>query len=207
MNTTDYLIKKFGSGSPRIIPGMIRQNLYELFAELGYKIGCEVGLFRGRNAVSMFRAIPELKLYGVEPYADQPYSTRPKTQERYAYNKMRADQRLEGRNAIMIEKFSEDAVKDIPYDSLDFIYIDGDHSYDYVMLDIILWSRKVRKGGIVSGHDYEVPGGLKRKPDVNIQQAVDNYISMHKISPWYLTDKTTKRNHSDRCPSWFFVKT
>lgn len=209
MNTKDYLINKYGPGTPgtpQVIPGMLRKNLYQLFAELGFKLGCEVGVFRARNARSMFREIPGLKLYGVEAYADQPSSTRHKTIPRYDRNRRMASERMEDRNFILIEKFSEIAVQDIPYDSLDFVYIDADHSYDYVMTDIILWARRVRPGGIVSGHDYILPGDYRHKFDINVKEAVDDYTRLHKISPLYLTDKAIAINKSDKCPSWFFVK-
>lgn len=38
--------------------------------------------------------------------------------------------------------------------SLDFVFIDGDHEYDGVMADIRAWLPKVRKGGVIAGHDY-----------------------------------------------------
>lgn len=38
--------------------------------------------------------------------------------------------------------------------SLDFVYIDADHSYDIVKKDIISWYPKVKYGGIIAGHDY-----------------------------------------------------
>lgn len=211
MNTKDFLINKYGPSpipnAPQVIPGTIRQNLYQLFAELGFKLGAEVGVFRGRNARSMFREIPGLRLYGVEPFADQPSSTRHKSIPRYDRNRQAMAGRIKDRNFTLIEKFSEEAVQDIPYDCLDFVYIDGDHSYDYVMTDIILWTRRVRKGGIVSGHDYILPGDYRHKFDINVKDAVDDYTSLHKISPLYLTDKTIAINKSDKCPSWFFVKT
>jgi len=40
-------------------------------------------------------------------------------------------------------------------ESLDFVFIDGDHSYDGVTRDIKAYWPKVRIGGIISGHDYE----------------------------------------------------
>lgn len=210
MNTADYLINKYGPnpvpGTPQVIPGTLRKNLYQLFAELGFKLGAEVGVFRARNARSMFREIPGLKLIGVEAYDDQPSSTRHKTVPRYERNRRVTNERMRDRNFILIEKFSEIAVQDIPYDSLDFVYIDADHSYDYVITDIILWTRRVRPGGIVSGHDYILPGDYRHKFDINVKEAVDDYISLHKISPLYLTDKTIGINKSDKCPSWWFVK-
>jgi len=39
-------------------------------------------------------------------------------------------------------------------DSIDFVYIDGDHSYESVVKDITLYLPKIRKGGIIAGHDY-----------------------------------------------------
>lgn len=211
MNTNDYLINKYGSGSPKIVHGMIRHNLYQLFAELGFIVGCEVGVEKGKNAQEMFECIPNLKLYAIDSYKQHPQNRYAKTAESLHWSdrflqvcKGQAYKRMQDRNAVIIEKFSEEAVQDIPYDSLDFVYIDGDHSYDYAMVDIILWSRRVHSGGIVSGHDYDVPLELKLKYGVNVSQAVDDYISVHKINNWYLTDNTVTKN--DICASWFFVK-
>jgi hypothetical protein len=38
--------------------------------------------------------------------------------------------------------------------SVDFVFIDGDHSYDAVVRDIKAWGPKIKSGGILSGHDY-----------------------------------------------------
>lgn len=56
--------------------------------------------------------------------------------------------------AIMIRTLSEQAVNLFEDESLDFVYIDGNHAYNYVKQDIELWYPKVKKGGIISGHDY-----------------------------------------------------
>lgn len=41
---------------------------------------------------------------------------------------------------------------------IDFLFIDADHSYEGCRSDIVCWSRYVRDGGIVCGHDYTVGG-------------------------------------------------
>ena len=56
--------------------------------------------------------------------------------------------------AIMIRAKSEIASTFFEDNSLDFIYIDANHSYDFVKQDIKLWYPKVKKGGLVMGHDY-----------------------------------------------------
>lgn len=40
-------------------------------------------------------------------------------------------------------------------ESIDFLFIDADHRYEYVYRDIELWYPKIRYGGIICGHDFE----------------------------------------------------
>lgn len=49
---------------------------------------------------------------------------------------------------------SQAAAELIKDESLDFVYIDANHKYDFVKEDIDLWFPKVRKGGVLAGHDY-----------------------------------------------------
>lgn len=50
---------------------------------------------------------------------------------------------------------SQQAVHLYENDSLDFVFIDDDHSYDNIVREIPLWLAKVKKGGILAGHDYD----------------------------------------------------
>lgn len=40
-------------------------------------------------------------------------------------------------------------------ESLFFVYIDGNHTYDFVKDDILHWLPKVKKGGYIGGHDID----------------------------------------------------
>jgi hypothetical protein len=86
-----------------------------------------------------------------------------------------------------------DAVRDIELESLDFVYIDGNHSFDYVMQDLIEWSKRVRRGGIVSGHDYY------HFRNAGVVEAVDVYTHCHGIKEWFLTNEQKSK-------SFFWVK-
>lgn len=55
---------------------------------------------------------------------------------------------------IMIRANSKFASEMFGDNSLDFIYIDANHAYDFVVEDISLWFPKLKKGGILAGHDY-----------------------------------------------------
>lgn len=51
--------------------------------------------------------------------------------------------------------------------SLDFVFIDGCHDYDAVLRDIRIWSKKVKPGGFIAGHDYD---------HSKVKKAVDNFF-------------------------------
>lgn len=58
-------------------------------------------------------------------------------------------------NLEKIKGFSVDAAKKYRKHSLDFVYIDADHRYEYVKMDIEAWLPKVKVGGFIGGHDYD----------------------------------------------------
>lgn len=55
---------------------------------------------------------------------------------------------------VMIRATSDVAADIFADKSLDFVYIDANHAYDFVKQDIELWYPKVKKGGYLGGHDY-----------------------------------------------------
>lgn len=165
-----------------------RETIYELWGELGFKIGAEVGVRMGTNAKEIFRRVPGLKLYCVDPWsAYQKVSDA--TQDVYYQRCLR---KLRGENAEFMRMFSNEAALLIEDSSLDFVYIDGDHRFDFVMSDLITWSPKVKRGGIISGHDYYVfhQGG--------VIIAADYFTRGNNIKQWYVS--------REREPSYFWVK-
>jgi len=182
--------------------GMSRVGLYKLFAARGYKVGCEVGVWEGRNAVNIFENIPGVKLFLVDPYINHAYVRKARTEERIVRAKARAHRGMKARNKKFIELMSEEAVKQFKDESLDFVYIDAEHTYNQAMLDIILWERKVKKGGIVSGHDYY----SDPKHGVDVKSAVNDYVKANGIQPLYITDRIAEPHGRNAFASWFWVK-
>lgn len=168
-----------------------RKDLADLFGELGYKYGAEIGVERGLNAKTLFESVPGLKLICVDPWCGFSRSTDDERADRFFKT---AKKVLQRHDVEWMKMTSMEAVQKVPDLSLDFVYIDGMHDFDHVMMDIICWSRKVRAGGIVSGHDY-IP-----LYQVGVIRAVDAYTLAHNITDWYIT-----RDY-DPAPSWFWVK-
>ena len=70
-------------------------------------------------------------------------------------------------NVTKVKKLSVDAVSDFPDEFFDVVYIDGNHLYDAVIADINAYRPKVKKGGIISGHDYWTQGMVDPKKAVD----------------------------------------
>lgn len=69
-----------------------------------------------------------------------------------------------------IHMSSEEASKLYENESLDFVFTDANHLYEYISKDILCWLPKIKKGGFMGGHDYH----HKDLPDVT--KAVDEHF-------------------------------
>ena len=165
-----------------------RDNLAQLFAEAGYTRGAEIGVQKGIFSNTLLSCNPNLTLLCIDPWT--PYSRT--SQEKQDMFLRCCKRRLAGYKHEIMRMTSIEALSHVPDGSLDFVYIDGLHDFDNVIMDIIGWSKKVKSGGIVSGHDYcnFYQGG--------VVCAVDAYTRSHNIAEWYITREIQH--------SWFWVK-
>jgi len=166
------------------------KDIPRLFNELGFKVGAEVGVYLGFYARWLLRMMPGLKLYGIDSWI--PYKGYEDITDNniiQAYEK--AKEMTKGYDCTLIKGWSNEVVDQFEDESLDFVFIDGNHDYEYVIEDIAKWSKKVRPGGIVYGHDFDDRWGVAR--------AVTEWTQTYKISPWFFTTQ-----HRGRC--WLYVK-
>jgi hypothetical protein len=182
-----------------------RDGLASLFCELGFKEGAEIGVETGGYSEVLLRANPGLKLYCVDPWKAYRGYRDHVDQKKLDHFYGVASARLEPLGGVIVRKFSMDAVKDFKGGSLDFVYIDGNHNFSHVAQDIHEWGRKVKSGGIVSGHDYQK---FKRPTEVHVMCVVNGYTYSYGISPWFLTtSKETVDGVEQHTPkSYFWVK-
>jgi len=104
-----------------------------------------------------------------------------------------------------IRKFSVDAAKEIPDGSLDFLYLDANHTLQYVIADLAAWVPKVRKGGIIAGHDFV------QRSETDIQchviDAVTAWTRSYSINPWFVlgTKAEIPGETRDKPRSWMWI--
>lgn len=180
---------------PRILRGT-RDDLIALFCSRRFIRGAEIGVRQGAFALALCREIQGLQLLCVDPWAY--YQTRPKlaSQDRQDRNYVIACERLAPYQATVLRQFSAEAVRTIQPDSLDFVYIDGNHAYQWIRQDLDDWSATVRPGGIVSGDDYDAPG---------VHQAVHEFVETRGIAEWHVIDERQRRNRKGECfRSWWW---
>jgi predicted O-methyltransferase YrrM len=72
-----------------------------------------------------------------------------------------------------IHGYSDACAEQFPDESVDLIFIDADHSEAGVHKDLSAWAAKIKRGGVIAGHDY----GSRRHPGV--KRAVDDFFSRH----------------------------
>ncbi len=200
----EYILRKWqldpDGQVPLGIQGSRHTDLVMLFRELDYAVGAEIGVEEGRYSEEICKANPGVRLYCIDPWLA--YNRGGDLYEQAKLDKRREEamKRLAPYGCEIVRKSSTEAVKSFAPDALDFVFIDGNHEFEFVVNDIIVWHKVVRPGGILAGHDY-VSGHKGQWPlPFHVIQAVNAYTDAYKVRPWFLFKK-------DTCPSWMWVKT
>lgn len=179
-----------------------KKELYEEFAARGYIRGCEVGVRRGDNSKHMFSVIPGLYMVLVDPYMPYEYKHQHRrnkwkwSQEKMDSIRHFACRKMRQCDVRWLMTTSEAAAPLVEDESLDFVYIDGDHSFNHAMMDILLWWPKVKKGGVLSGHDYGIRG---------VGTAVRAFASKNNVKVG-VTDRMKEPGRSSTVRSWVIEK-
>ena len=192
MTTLEHIIHKYDLPSRQVIIEVPhgRNDLASLLHELDFKSGVEIGIQRGIFSEIICQRNPQMRVYGIDAWArPNGASMRQKAQKRMGVYP----------HYIIIDDWSVSAAKQFTDRSLDFVYIDADHSYESCLADINAWHPKIRVGGILSGHDYHNTITHSRV-QCHVKQAVLEYTRDHQIAPLLIWGRGL-----DNFTSWAFV--
>tara|TARA_A100001011_G_C14303001_1_gene841716 strand:+ start:584 stop:1192 length:609 start_codon:yes stop_codon:yes gene_type:complete len=176
-------------------------------------VGAEIGVKEGDFSKILLSGWHGCKLYLIDPWENQDKNIYDEDIHDHEsdYHKTQYNLRdFSGRYEI-IRQYSNDAHSHFAKNSLDFIYVDGNHSYEGVKSDLELFYPKLKYGGVMMGDDYHAHDieklfgfnfGVKKAVDEFCLE-IKNNISLNYYGDWYYnvsdTEKIPSRN-------WMFVK-
>jgi len=124
--------------------------------------GVEVGVDIGENAADILLNWSNIaKLYLVDPVDN-------------IHDRFNA----EGNRVKFINKYSVEGAKDFVDNTLDFVYLDADHSYQAVKDDLNAWYPKLKVGGIICGHDFSIED-VEQK--LCVAWAATEFFALHEL--------------------------
>tara|TARA_R100000081_G_C4803585_1_gene165871 strand:+ start:515 stop:1009 length:495 start_codon:yes stop_codon:yes gene_type:complete len=137
-----------------------RHFLDWLVKENNITIMAEVGVRDGRTTFHLLDQNPNLRIFAIDKSVKGFYNNN--ISEKYK-------DRL-----IAIEAISIDGAQHIKNKSLDLVFIDADHSYNWVKKDIDAYKPKIKPGGYLTGHDIDYTG---------VNKAVNECVKHYDIGP------------------------
>lgn len=167
--------------TPKSIPGG-RSFLLEMLPK--QSIGAEIGVHTGNFSQKIISSIAPKELHLIDPwkyetsdtYAEAWYGGRAKEGQRTMdgrYSKVcnRFSQEMQAGQVKVHRGYSTDILEQFPDEYFDWIYIDGNHLYEYVKKDLELSFKKTKLRGLIIGDDYGSGGWWKG----GVKQAVDEF--------------------------------
>ena len=141
----------------------------------------EVGCWKGRSTaclgVEIVNSEKGVSLICVDswkyvPSTEQPVSSQ--TEFDKVYEEFLKNTQVFKGFLSVIRQGSDSAADVFDNESIDFVFIDANHTYESVKADILAWLPKVKVGGIIAGHDYftRVHPGVKEAVDELLPDAI-----------------------------------
>lgn len=164
--------------------------------------GAEIGVWKGQFSNFLLSKWKGEKLYSIDPWKSFSSEEYPddmninQTEFDGIHNEVKNLLSKFGDRSEIIRKDSVTASKIFEDNFLDFAYLDGRHHYEGVKEDIEFWFPKVKKGGILCGHDYL--NTVIGETHFGVKDAVDEFATSNNLKVL-----VTKK---DDYPSWFIIK-
>ncbi len=161
------------------------------FAEGQLLRGIEVGVAVGDNSLSILKELAVDKLFLIDPYVPYEFDGRiwdASADYTIAHTKLAMYPQV-----VWLRKTSESAIREFQNEeAVDFVYIDGNHSYEAVKKDIRLYYPLIKNNGLIGGHDYT-------PYTETVMRAVDEFaeetkLELHRVFPdwWFIVSHVTK---------------
>jgi predicted O-methyltransferase YrrM len=210
MTVSNLRLEKKNTIPPPIEIGLVgRNDLAKWFGVWGFKEVAEIGVEQGKYSRVICKANPHGKLYAVDAWTTYKGYRDYLNRDFISEIEKVARQSLAKYKVQFVKGFSMDVVGQFADESLDAVYIDANHEFKWILEDVTEWSKKVKKGGIISGHDYYRSTVSLKRVRCEVPDALHEYLETHPdIQNWYLLGLRDKEQDPKRdiCRSWMWVK-
>lgn len=159
----------------------------ELIANKGYKTIAEIGVLRGWFANHLYQTQPN-ELVLVDPWKRwstdvfEDYDDYPQEKWDLLHDQVKA--KFSKQNVRIVRDVSVSASQQFPNGYFDLVYIDGNHKHEYVLEDLEAWMPKVRKGGTLCGHDWQI-----------VTSAVNQFCEKHGLQVNHVTSEKSTASY------------
>ena len=131
-----------------------RQAMYRKVLKRG--VGAEIGVFNGDNAQELLKYASKLFLIDRWIMQKAPEALVKEHDERYANVLRRFEREIADGTVSILKMSSEDASYEFKEQSLDWVFIDGNHAFPAALWDLQLYAPLVKVGGIIMLHDFTI---------------------------------------------------
>ena len=167
----------------------------------------EIGVDGGNYSRKIINALSPVLHYCIDPYKkyDHPHShSWPQEEIDKLYSNLVNnifEKEIKNGSVKILKKISSEGIKEIPDDCIDFMYIDGNHWFEYVSDDLFNSLRVIKKDGIIAGHDFygDVPAAVYlfcKKTDFKLRALSLDKLNDNELCPsFYLTRLNRHSSH------------
>lgn len=176
-------INNMAAGDYSIGLGAHYEPLAQLINDKGYRDVVEVGTAYGGNALHLLLHTDIEKLICIDPYIYYPAMPGFSCQQEYdTLYEFACDRLSRWSYAQIIRKTSSEAIFKLV--SCDLVFLDGSHEYEDVKWECENYSKLIRNGGILAGHDYNIFESVNKAVDEFAQQINKPVQQLHG-NIWY----------------------
>jgi hypothetical protein len=186
-----------------------RMDFPALIDELGLKVGVELGVNMGSYSNVLLEKSKLDKLYSIDAWNMDTSVTMAATFKAWcvshgelelAENTSREVLGKHGDRSVIMKGNSFEAAAVFEDESIDFIFFDAGHRFSGFSLDMIKWFPKIKKGGIIAGHDYW------RRYRYEVMDVANAFCFEHRLLMRLTTDDINRDGGGYASPSFWTIK-
>lgn len=174
-----------GTGNKHMIPGIAIPKLLEE-NNIANPVGIEIGTAEGYTTEYLLKTLPNMLLFGIDPYeqyVDWNGDSKPKQEEKEMFL-MKIMQYAQQKKYHHLLMTSDQAIEHFKDETVDFVFVDGLHTYEQVLQDCKNYYSKLKKGGLFCGHDYTKIQAVKDAVDT-FAKSIEKEIQTDENDIWY----------------------